>query len=281
MKKAVIYGAGNIGRGFLGQIFHMSGYSISFIDVNKSVVDRLNAEGHYPIYIAEKEGYQAYTVTHVSGVDGSDMDQVAETIASADVMATAVGVNVLPCIAEHLAAGIQRRMEKGIHTPLNIIVCENMIGVDRYLAELIKKKLLSGGLLSDAVVTVEFMNFKVSVLGEVTSPGTYVIEGDKVTILQAISLARDLTIFGQRKNVSVIRERDGQRTIYQVDLTNVDLFKSPAYYLQQNDIVYVEPNEERARQSTVDDKGLRLTSIAVSSASVLLSLTSLIINLIN
>lgn len=155
-------------------------------------------------------------------------------------------------------------------------------GLTRWeLAELIKKKLLSGGLLSDAVVTVEFMNFKVSVLGEVTSPGTYVIEGDKVTILQAISLARDLTIFGQRKNVSVIRERDGQRTIYQVDLTNVDLFKSPAYYLQQNDIVYVEPNEERARQSTVDDKGLRLTSIAVSSASVLLSLTSLIINLIN
>lgn len=141
MKKAVIYGAGNIGRGFLGQLFHMSGYSISFIDVNKSVVDRLNAEGHYPIYIAEKEGYQAYTVTHVSGVDGSDMDQVAETVASADVMATAVGVNVLPCIAEHLAAGIRRRMEKGIHTPLNIIVCENMIGVDAYLAELIKKKL--------------------------------------------------------------------------------------------------------------------------------------------
>ena len=69
--------------------------------------------------------------------------------------------------------------------------------------------------------------------------------------------------------------------IYQVNLMDVDLFKSPAYYLQQNDVVYVEPNAERARQSTVDDKGLRLTSIAVSSASVLLSLVSILLNVLN
>ena len=141
-------------------------------------------------------------------------------------------------------------------------------------------KLVDEGLLSDAVVTVEFLNFKISVMGEVNSPGTYTVEGDKVTVLQALSLARDLTIFGRRDNVSVIRELDGQRVIYQIDLTNVDLFKSPAYYLQQNDVVYVEPSKVKARQSTTDDKGLRITSILVSSGSLLISVATLIVNLV-
>ena len=155
-------------------------------------------------------------------------------------------------------------------------------GLTRWeLSELIKNKLLNGGYLSDAVVTVEFMNFKVSVIGEVNSPGTYTIEGDKVTILQAISLARDLTIYGMRENVSVIRERDGERTIYEINLCDVSLFNSPAYYLQQNDIVYVQPSGIKARQSTTDDKALRMTSIAVSSGSLLVSIATLLISLLN
>lgn len=155
-------------------------------------------------------------------------------------------------------------------------------GLTRWeLSELIKNKLLNGGYLSDAVVTVEFMNFKVSVIGEVNSPGTYTIDGDKVTILQAISLAKDLTIYGMRENVSVIRERDGERTIYEINLCDVSLFNSPAYYLQQNDIVYVQPSGIKARQSTTDDKALRMTSIAVSSGSLLVSVATLLISLLN
>ena len=154
-------------------------------------------------------------------------------------------------------------------------------GLTRWeLSDLIKEKLIKDGFLSDAVVTVEFMNFKVSVLGEVNAPGTYVIDGDKVTVLQAISLARDLTIFGMRESVSVIRERDGERTIYQLNLCDVSLFKSPAYYLQQNDIIYVEPNKEKSRQSTTDDKTLRMTSIFVSGGSLLVSIAALIVNLL-
>lgn len=157
----------------------------------------------------------------------------------------------------------------------------NVAGMTRWeLSEMIKDKLLSQQLLSDAVVTVQFMNFKVSVIGEVNSPGTYSIEGDKVTVLQAISLARDLTIFGQRENVTVIRERDGQRTMYQINLCDVSMFDSPAYYLQQNDIVYVEPSEIKARQSTTDDKGLRMTSIFVSGGSLLVSIATMIISLV-
>ena len=154
-------------------------------------------------------------------------------------------------------------------------------GLTRWeLAEYIKKKLIADGLLNDPMVTVEFMNFKVSVIGEVGAPGTYSIGGDKVTVLQAIGLAKDLTIFGRRDNVSVIREQNGQRVIYQINLTDVDMFKSPAYYLQQNDVVYVEPNKNKSRQATIDDKGLRITSIAVSSGSILVSLATLLVNIL-
>lgn len=154
-------------------------------------------------------------------------------------------------------------------------------GLTRWeLSNLIKERLIKGGFLTDAVVTVEFMNFKVSVIGEVNSPGTYTLSNDKVTILQAISLARDLTIFGQRENVCVIREREGERVIYEVNLCDVSLFDSPAYYLQQNDVVYVQPSEIKARQSTTDDKALRMTSIFVSGGSLLVSVAALIVNLV-
>ena len=154
-------------------------------------------------------------------------------------------------------------------------------GLTRWeLSELIKNRLIKDGLLTDAVVTVEFMNFKVSVIGEVNNPGTFTIEGDKVTVLQAISLAKDLTIFGERENVTIIRERDGQRTMYEINLCDVSMFDSPAYYLQQNDVVYVQPSKIKARQSTTDDKALRMTSIFVSGGSLLVSVASLIIGII-
>ena len=89
-----------------------------------------------------------------------------------------------------------------------------------------------------------------------------------------------LTIFGERENVTVIRERDGERIFYEINLCDVNLFKSPAYYLQQNDIVYVQPNENKARQSTMDDKGLRMTSIFVSGGSLLVSLATLITSIL-
>ena len=158
----------------------------------------------------------------------------------------------------------------------------SVAGMTRWeLSEKIKDILLDKGYLNDAVVTVEFMNFKVSVLGEVNKPGTYTIEGDKVTVLQALSLAGDLTIFGKRNNVTVIREMDGERIFYNVDLCSVDMFKSPAYNLLQNDIVYVEPSDIKARQSTLDDKGLRMTSIMISSGSLLVSVATLLATLIN
>ena len=141
MKQALMYGAGNIGRGFIGQLFHMSGYEVSFIDVNMAVIDKFNADGQYPVYVTEGEGYREYLVTGVHGVNGRDNEAIAEAIASADIMATAVGVNILKFIAAPIAGGVRRRMEKGIEAPLNVIICENMIEADKYFASLVKENL--------------------------------------------------------------------------------------------------------------------------------------------
>ena len=145
MKKAVIYGSGNIGRGFIGQLFHMSGYEITFIDINKAVIDRLNAFGRYPIYVTNGEDYKEYVVTNVHGIDGNDTEAVSAAVADAEIMATAVGVNALRFIAAPIAQGVARRMATGCVLPLNIIVRENMIDVDKYLSELIKAELTVEG----------------------------------------------------------------------------------------------------------------------------------------
>ncbi|MBP3605082.1 MAG: mannitol dehydrogenase [Clostridia bacterium] len=141
MKQALMYGAGNIGRGFIGQLFHMSGYEISYIDVNMAVIDKLNADGQYPVYITDGDDYREYLVTGVHGVNGRDNEAIAEAMANADIMATAVGVNILKFIAAPFAGGVRRRMEKGIEAPLNVIICENMIEADKYFAGLVKENL--------------------------------------------------------------------------------------------------------------------------------------------
>ena len=140
MKKAVMYGAGNIGRGFIAQLFSKSGYETALIDVNKSVVEKLCEDRSYPVKVVSAEGVYEELVTNVYGVDGTNIDAVADEIASADVMATAVGVNILPRIAGAIAEGVRRRFAK-CDTPLNIIICENLIEADKYLASLIKEKL--------------------------------------------------------------------------------------------------------------------------------------------
>lgn len=149
-------------------------------------------------------------------------------------------------------------------------------GMTRWeLAEYIKEQVSSD--IKDAVVTVEFMNFKVSVMGEVTAPGTYTITGDKINLLEALSLARDLTIYGRRDNVTVVREQNGKRIIYQVDLRNTDMFTSPAYYLQQNDVVYVYPNSVRAGQSTINENYFKSANFWMSAGSILITVANLII----
>ena len=128
-------------------------------------------------------------------------------------------------------------------------------GLNRWeLQEKIKAELAGADLLKDFVVTVEFMNFKVSILGEVNKPGSYTIQGDKITLLEALSMANDLTIY----------------------LRSAEIFNSPVYYLKQNDIIYVEPNSVRAGQSTINENSMKSVSLWISVGSFLSSLGVLI-----
>ncbi|MCX7842364.1 MAG: mannitol-1-phosphate 5-dehydrogenase [Clostridia bacterium] len=141
MKKAIMYGAGNIGRGFIGELFSKSGYEVVFIDINAALLERLNKERSYPIKVAGSTGYRDIWVKNVRGINAADIDAVAEEIASADIMATAVGVNVLSKIAKPIAMGLKKRWESGSINPLNIIICENLIDANHYLHDLLKTEL--------------------------------------------------------------------------------------------------------------------------------------------
>lgn len=157
----------------------------------------------------------------------------------------------------------------------------HVIGLNRWeLQKMVVDKLAETGLLRDALVTVEFMNFKISVLGEVARPGTYTINGDKITVFQAISLAGDLTIYGRRDCVKIIREQGGNRKVFNIDLRDTDIFNSPAYFLQQNDVVYVTPNSVRAGQSTINENYFKSGSFWMSLGSVAVTVVNLVLNII-
>lgn len=146
------------------------------------------------------------------------------------------------------------------------------------VASLIQRELVARKLLKDPTVTVEFLNASVSVLGDVKNPGEYVIDRDNMTILQAISKAGDLNITGLRENVLVVREENGKDVAYRLDLTNAQkLMGSPAYYVQQNDVIYVEPNNARKRQATESGNTALTPSFWISVASLLATITALII----
>lgn len=142
------------------------------------------------------------------------------------------------------------------------------------LQELIKIQLIEKGYINDPIVTVQFLNFKVSVMGEVSRPGSFTINGDRVTLLEALSMAGDLTIYGKRNRVAVIREEGGVRKVKYHDLRTARLFESPYYYLQQNDIVYVEPNKRKSQQSEINQNNS--VGVWVSIASFLTTIGVLI-----
>ena len=142
----------------------------------------------------------------------------------------------------------------------------------------IKSELIDRNLVNDPVVTVEFVNLRFSVMGEVRTPGTYPITRDHITLLDALSMAGDLTIDGKRDNVLVLRPNaSGKLTAYTVDMLSFnDVQHSPAYYIHQNDYIYVEPNKKRANQSTVNANTVQSASFWISVVSLLASLATTI-----
>jgi len=129
-----------------------------------------------------------------------------------------------------------------------------------------------GKYIIDPGISMEIRNFRVTVLGEVRSPGTFTVSNDRITLLEALGEAGDLTINGVRENVLVIREQNGKKHEYRVDLTTRDALNSPAYYLAQNDVIYVEPNGAKVQSS----KYTQNNSLFISIASILITMISVI-----
>lgn len=133
---AVMYGAGNIGRGFIGQRLYLSGYHTTFIDVNDTVVSLLNEEKKYPIFVTRGTEYVPEWVENIDAVDGKNGEAVVKAITECDLLCTALGVPILPRVAPLIAKAIENRLDAG--KPLNILICENMIGSNEYLHGLVE-----------------------------------------------------------------------------------------------------------------------------------------------
>jgi polysaccharide export outer membrane protein len=146
----------------------------------------------------------------------------------------------------------------------------SIVGLTRLeTIELFKKKLRT--FLKDPIVNITLLNFKFTVLGEVNNPGLFPLTNERITLIEAIGRAGDLTVYGKRKNVLVIRETEGGKKINRIDLTTPDLFNSEFFYLQQNDVIYVEPNKPRINSSTNSSTN----GIIISGVSLLLTIISI------
>jgi len=134
----------------------------------------------------------------------------------------------------------------------------------------LKQKLLK--YLKNPILNIRIMNFKVTVQGEVTRPGSYPINSERITLVEALSMAGDLTIYGKRNNIVVVREVQGKKTFGRVDITKADFINSPYYYLSQNDLIYVEPNNAKSSSSTFNQNTAVWISIASLVSSAIFSI---------
>ena len=140
MKKAVMYGGGNIGRGFVGALLSQSGYEVTFIDVAEPVISALRTNGTYPVRYVSSQGYEDVWIDNVTAVNGNDMDAVSDVIAHCDIMATAVGARTLKYIVPNIVEGLRKRWTID-REPLNIIICENLMDANKVLEQLLKEQL--------------------------------------------------------------------------------------------------------------------------------------------
>lgn len=144
------------------------------------------------------------------------------------------------------------------------------------LAKKIENTIRENGMVHDPIVIIQFADVKFSVLGEVARPGQFSITKDRISLFDALAMAGDLTIYGQRENVALIREENSMRTVHYFDLKNPDILTSPYFYLQQDDVVYVTPNKYKAQAGEINQNRsfyISLVSVAVSVATLLVTIT--------
>jgi polysaccharide export outer membrane protein len=136
---------------------------------------------------------------------------------------------------------------------------------------LLKSKV--GEFAKDPVINLRIMNYKISVAGEVNNPGTYTITSERITIFEALAMAGDMTLFGKRENVLIVRENDGVKTTIRLDITKPEIINSPYYYLTQNDLIYVEPNKRKINSTAIGPNILAGISIIGFALTTIILLT--------
>lgn len=210
---------------------------------------------------------------HIPKIQSSDM--LAISVSAADIKATEP-FNQLSVY--QMNSGMQNNpyakfytVDKNGEINYPIIGKIKVGGFTRIEAENILKDKLSKYIVNPGV-NINFNNFKISVLGEVSKPGYFSVQNERVTILEALGMAGDITINGVRKNIMVIREQNGEKKTYSVDITSKDILDSPVYYLAQNDVVYVEPNNARVSASKFTPN----YTLWISLAGVIISVISVI-----
>lgn len=196
-------------------------------------------------------------------------------------VAAAFNLPVQPLVtegsAEIISAGVGRQSyivdEAGV-IDFPVLGAIKVQGMTREELESYLKEELKAYIREEPVVTVRLMNFRISVLGEVARPGQYTISRERINLLEALSLCGDMTLYGKRDNVTLIREQaDGSLKKVRLDVSSAEVINSPYFYLQQNDILYVQPNKARAQSSDIGSQ----TGIWISLGSMMLTVASLII----
>ena len=223
-----------------------------------------------PLYDAKIMPKDLLTVT-VNTTDPEASAPFNMTVQTAQNLATSRSTYSQPMLQQYLVSN-----DGTIEYP--VLGKLNVGGLTKNEAESLIREKLKPYLKETPIVTVRMANYKISVLGEVARPGTFTVSNEKVNVLEALAMAGDLTIWGMRENVKLVREdAQGKRQIVELDLTKSDLIASPYYYLQQNDILYVTPNKTKAKNSDIGSS----TSLWFSATSILVSIASLLYNILN
>jgi len=145
------------------------------------------------------------------------------------------------------------------------------------LEKMLQEKLASAFNKEIPIITIRIINYSVNILGEVMKPGKFITSNDRITIFEGLAMAGDMTIYGRRENVKVLRENaDGTKNYISVNLNDKNIIHSPAYYLEQNDVVYVEPNKAKSRSSNIGSA----ETLSVSALSIIISIASIVVTVL-
>jgi polysaccharide export outer membrane protein len=219
-----------------------------FKDIPDSVRVKLITDAPYKDPLIISDDILSVTITTIDPTTAAPVNQAATMAVSNSNMGT-----------PQLVPGLL--VDKNGEISLPIIGNVKVAGLTTFQAkDVIRKR--AAQYFKDPDVQVRFANFKITVIGEVVHPSSFVVPNEKISILDALGMAGDLTIYGRRENVLIIRENEGKKELYRLSLNSSDLFKSPYFYLKQNDVIYVEPNKSKAIQA--DAEQTRVVTIAAS-----------------